>query len=58
MLIVPFYLWYGIEWLIRGANNNAYRNISFEQEAYDNGDNLLYLKKRKLFYWVKYLRKV
>lgn len=33
----------------------AYKNISFEREAYDNGDNLEYLENRKFFSWVKYL---
>jgi len=57
MLVIPFYLWYGIEWLIRGANDKAYRNISFERESYDNENNLDYLKKRKPYSWVKYLKK-
>ena len=44
-----FYLWYFIEWLIRLFINRktAYRNISFEREAYTNDDNLEYLKTRK-----------
>ena len=36
----------------------AYRSISFEQEAYDNQNNLNYLKNRKRFNWVKYILKV
>lgn len=32
-------------------------NISFEREAYTNDNNLEYLKDRKYFAWIKYLRK-
>lgn len=60
MLIVFFYLWYIIEWLIRLVmyldTNKAYRSISFEREAYANQDDLNYLKKRKLFTWIKFLK--
>jgi hypothetical protein len=38
MLVLLFYLWYGVEFLIRliqlGNKREAYRNISFEREAY------------------------
>jgi hypothetical protein len=58
MLIVGFYLWYFIEWLIRlTQKGNAYRNISFEQEAYTHERNPNYLKNRKLYAWTKYLFK-
>jgi hypothetical protein len=58
MLIVGFYLWYVIEWLIRlPMKGNAYRSISFEREAYANEGNLNYLKQRKLYSWLNYLRK-
>ena len=55
MLIIPFYLWYIIEWLVRIFINSkqAYMKIWFEQEAYDNDDNLDYLKSRKYFNWFK-----
>ena len=37
MLYIPFYLLYGVEWLIKlFCKGNAYRNLSFEREAYDN----------------------
>jgi len=50
LLVVGFYLWYVIEWGIRlFMKGNAYRNISFEKEAYDNEHNLDYLKTRKRF---------
>ncbi|WP_163270530.1 hypothetical protein [Dysgonomonas sp. 511] len=60
MLWLIFYLWYIIEWVIRiiqyRDRNKAYYNISFEREAYANDGNLEYLKNRKLFAFVKYLK--
>ena len=50
-----FYIWYVLEWLVRLPKGNAYRNISFEREAYDNEKNLSYLDTRKPFNWMKYL---
>ena len=35
---------------------NAYRNISFEREAYANQRNLNYLKERPLYAWRHYMR--
>lgn len=58
MLYIPFYLWYGVEWLIKlFYKGNAYRNLSFEREAYDNQYNLDYLKTRKHYSWLKRLFK-
>lgn len=58
MLYVLFYLWYVVEWVIklfvyRNAHK-AYKNISFEREAYDNGHSMDYLKYRKHYAWCKY----
>ena len=59
LLILPFYLWYILEYLIyrlSGKNSHqAYMNISFEREAYANDDDLTYLKKRKIWSFWKYL---
>lgn len=56
MLFIGFYIWYFVEWLVRlFGKGNAYRNIGFEQEAYDNDDNLTYLDSRKSFEWLKYV---
>ena len=56
MLYVGFYVWYFVEWLIRLlGKGNAYRNISFEREAFDNDEDLTYLASRKRFAWLKYL---
>lgn len=53
---VFFYLWYFIEWIIRlFCNGNAYRNISFEQEAYTNEENLNYLEERNHYSFLNYL---
>lgn len=53
LLILPFYLWYGIEFLVRllflQDKRKAYRAISFEKEAYANEANLDYLKTRQLY---------
>ena len=51
-----FYVWYVLEWLIRLLKKgNAYRNISFEREAYDNQGDFSYLKGRKMFNFLKYM---
>lgn len=50
MLIIPFYIWYLIEFYRKG-----YHNVSFEKEAYANEKNLTYLKKRGKFAFYKYL---
>lgn len=56
-----FFVWYGIEWLIRFAichdTHVAYRNIAFEQEAYNNQLDMKYLSNRKLFAWIEYIGK-
>ena len=50
LLFIFFYIIYFLEWLVRlFINTNAYRNISFEKEAYSNEKNLEYLKTRKHF---------
>ena len=59
MLFVGFFLWYFAEWIIKlliyRNNNRAYRNISFEREAYDNEKDELYLTTRRHYAWWKYL---
>ena len=53
-----FYIWYVLEWLVRVViGSNAYRKISFEQEAYDNQEFPEYLEDRKAFAWIKYIFK-
>jgi len=59
LLILPFYVWYGIEFLIKWFQykdkNTAYRNISFEREAYKNEKELSYLKSRSFWKFLKYI---
>lgn len=59
MLIVFFYIWYGIEYLIRwiktGSRMEAYRNISFEREAYANQHIEDYTEKRRWWNHLKWL---
>lgn len=66
MLYVPFYLWYGIEWVIRyfawsfekkpcDPNDKPYDRMSFEKEAYANDHDTEYLKNRKPYAWFKYM---
>lgn len=56
MLYVFFYIWYFIEWIVRlFGKGNAYKNLSFEKEAYTHEENLDYLKWREKFKWWKYL---
>ncbi len=58
MLFVFFYLAYFLEWMVRlPMRGNAYRNISFEREAYANQRNLDYLKHRKLDAWRNYMKR-
>ena len=58
LLILPFYLIYAFEFLIRFMKYKewslAYKNISFEREAFRNEDNLGYLKQRQLWSFMKY----
>ena len=56
MLYVFFYVWYVVEWIVRlFKDSNAYRNISFEREAYANENNIDYLKNRKMYNWINFI---
>jgi len=59
LLIIPFYLWYIIEFLVRIISSktvyDAYMKISFEREAYNNDSDPEYLQKRKFWGFLKYL---
>ena len=59
MLVIPFYIWYAVEFLVKFIMykdyNKAYRSISFEREAYDNEDKYGYVEKRKMYNWIKLL---
>ncbi len=59
LLVLPFYIIYLIEYLVRliyyKNSQEAYRNISFEREAYAQEGNLAYLKERKWWSFITYL---
>ena len=59
LLIIPFYIFYLIEWIIKSIfymdRYKGYQNISFEREAYHNEKNLDYLNERTFFSFIKYL---
>ena len=61
LLILLFFLWYFVEYAVRllqyKNGNLAYRNISFEREAYANEQHLDYLKNRSFFSFLNYLQK-
>ena len=61
---ILFYPTYVVEWLIKFIiaackkfEIDAYKSISYEQEAYNNEDDLNYLENRKKFSWLKYIFK-
>ena len=51
LLYVGFYVLYFMEWVFNliFKKGNAYRNISFEKEAYSHEDEYEYVKRRKHF---------
>lgn len=59
LLIIPFFVWYLTEYLVRLVQYKnadlAYRNISFEREAYANEKDLYYLKQRSFYKFWNYL---
>jgi hypothetical protein len=59
LLILPFFVWYFLEFLYLlikyKERNSAYRNISFEKEAYANEKDLHYIKQRSSWRFLKYL---
>ena len=51
------YVLYWLKFLVEGmTRGGAYKNIPFEAEAYDNQNNLSYLKSRKKHSWKKYIK--
>jgi hypothetical protein len=51
LLLIVFYALYIIFLLYYG-----YRNNPFEREAYTNDHDKLYIKKRKIFNWVNFIK--
>ena len=58
LLVVPFFILYGLEFVIRLIKHRnwhlAYKNISFEREAYINESNFDYLRNRKNWSFMNY----
>ena len=56
LLVIPFYLWYVVETIIKfvGYGAYAYENLSFEREAYQNENDENYLMTRKPWAFLKY----
>lgn len=60
--VFAFYILYVIEWFVKFIiyklnTHKAYKNTSFEREAYSNEKDLSYLDNRKRFAWIKYITK-
>ena len=62
MLWVFYYLWYAIEYLIIrffakwNKQSERYHDVSFEEEAHNNDHDLEYIRTRKHYSWVKYVK--
>ena len=58
LLVIFFYILYVWDWLLGMVKYRdgalAYRMIRFEQEAYENEDDLSYLDNRSHYAWRKY----
>lgn len=56
---IVYYIWYVVEWFVRliqyRDDHQAYRNISFEREAYENERDLLYTENREDFSFLRYI---
>ena len=57
LLVIPFYIIYILEYVIKALYyfniEKAYKNISFEREAYQYELDKDYLKTRKRYTWIK-----
>lgn len=60
LLVVPFYIWYILEYFARRVANRphriAYKKICFEAEAYANETSPDYLLYRKPYAFLRYLQ--
>lgn len=60
LLVIPFYVLYVLEFLIKLIVYKrwylAYKNISFEREAYKHESQIEYLLNRPFWSFLKYLR--
>ena len=60
LLVLPFFVIYGLDYLVKliryRDKDVAYRNVVFEREAYQNENDLDYLKSRSFWRFLKYLK--
>ncbi|MDD2551936.1 MAG: hypothetical protein PHQ56_04895 [Dysgonamonadaceae bacterium] len=60
LFYIGFYGWYIVEWLFRliyyRNSKEAYKNICFEREAFCNDVNPNYLKQRKRYAFLHYIK--
>ncbi len=60
LLILPFFVWYFLEYFFRlmqyRNSKKAYYNISFEREAYSNDNDSNYLLNRRLYSFFAYIK--
>lgn len=59
LLVLPFFVIYGLDYLVKliryRDKDVAYRNVVFEREAYQNENDLDYLKSRSFWRFLKYV---
>ena len=59
LLVLPFFVIYGLDYLVKllryRDKDVAYRNVVFEREAYQNENDLEYLKSRSFWRFLKYV---
>ena len=59
LLVLPFFIWYLLEYLFRllkyRSSYKAYNMISFEREAYKHEKDMGYLRRRRLWAFWKYV---
>lgn len=61
LLAIPmYYIQYCLEYVIirffHKKQGDAYHDVSFEEEAYNNEHNLNYINHRKVFAWMQYVK--
>ena len=58
LLLLFFYIWYGLEYIYHRLNKHnhlsAYHKLCFEKEAFANESNQDYLKNRRIFSYLQY----
>jgi len=62
LIVVLFCLWYVVEYIVKliatWSHKKAYRSISFEQEAYRFESDLDYRRRRRGYYWMRFVFKI